>query len=101
MPDQIIDALMALSLDDDARRAHPLAAWVVMEKQPGYAGKLIARLVAETPTAYVLVAGSLSELRAQIPPGLERSPRQIGDPLGLVETWFFADRVRREPSRRA
>src|SRR5258708_11081120 len=101
MPDQIIDALMAMSLDEDARRAHPLAAWVVMEEQPGYGGKLIARLVTETPTAYVLVAGRLSALRAQLPPGLERSPRQPADPLGLVETRLFADRVRPELPARA
>ena len=89
MPDQIIDALMALSLHDDASRVHPLAAWVVMEDQPGYAGRLIARLVTDAPTAYVLVAGDLGSLRKQIPPGLELSPRQPGDPSGLVETWFW------------
>jgi hypothetical protein len=88
MPDQIIDALIALSLDEDIRRAHPLAAWVVMEDQPGYAGRLIARLVTQSPTTYVLVASSLSGLRAQIPPGLERAPCQNGDPPGLIETWF-------------
>jgi hypothetical protein len=89
MPDQIIDAMMALSLHDDASRVHPLAAWVVMEDQPGYAGHLIARLVTNTPTAYVLVANSLSALRTQIPPGLARSPCQPGDPPGLIETWFW------------
>jgi hypothetical protein len=89
VPDQIIDALMALSLHDDASHTHPLAAWVVMDDQPGYAGHLIARLVTDTPTAYVLVAGDLGALRTQSPPGLERSPCQPGDPPGLIETWFW------------
>ena len=92
MPDQIIDALMALSLHDDASRAHPPAAWVVMEDQPGYAGRLLARLVTDIPTAYVLVANSLSALRTQIPPGLARSPCQPGDPPGLIETWLWPPR---------
>jgi hypothetical protein len=70
MLDRIIDAMMAPSLHDDA-------------------GHLIARLVTDTPTAYVLVAGDLGALRTQIPPGLERSPCQPGDPPGLIETWFW------------
>jgi hypothetical protein len=48
MLDQIIDAMMAPSLHDDA-------------------GHLIARLFTDTPTAYVLVAGDLGALRTQIP----------------------------------
>jgi hypothetical protein len=58
MPDQIIDALMALSLYEEARRAHPLAAWVVMKEQPDYGGKLIDRLVTAIPTACLSPATS-------------------------------------------
>jgi hypothetical protein len=64
MPDQIIDAMMALSLHDDASRVHPLAAWVVMEDQPGYAGHLIARLVTNRRAS-----GSLGHLGASWPDG--------------------------------
>ena len=64
--------------------------------QPGYAGRLLARLVTDIPTAYVLVADGLSALRTQIPPGLARSPCQPGDPPGLIETWLWPPRKVRQ-----
>jgi hypothetical protein len=86
--DQIIDAGMARSLHDEAVRVHPLVAWAVMEDQFGHPGKLVARLIAPTPSAYVLVADTLAELRAQLPPGLTHSEPPPGGPPGVLEMWF-------------
>jgi hypothetical protein len=36
MPYQIIDAVMARSLQDDAARDHPLFAWVIMQNLPEF-----------------------------------------------------------------
>lgn len=88
MSDQIIDAGMARSLHNEAVRVHPLVAWGVMEDQSEHPGKLVARLIAPTPSAYVLVADTLAELRAQLPPGLTHSEPPPGGPLGVVEMWF-------------
>jgi hypothetical protein len=88
MSDQIIDPLMARSLHDDAVRAHPLVAWIVTESYSEQSGKLLARLVAPTPSAYVLAADTLAELRAQLPRGLTRSEPLPGGPPGVVEMWF-------------
>ena len=88
MADQIIDAAMARSIQVDAGRAHALSSWVVLEDPPDYPGKVIARLLTDKPTSYVLVADSLGALRAQLPHGLVRSVRQLADLPELVEIWF-------------
>jgi hypothetical protein len=36
----------------------------------------------------VLRADALAELHAQLPPGVERSDRQMAGPPDLVEIWF-------------
>jgi len=87
MADQVIDRTTAQALQADARRDRLLVGWVVVRDQPG-PGQFIARLVAEAPTVYVLQADTLAELHAQLPPGVERSDRQIADPPDLVEIWF-------------
>jgi hypothetical protein len=50
--------------------------------------KIIARLVTDRPTPYVLMAESLAELQARLPPGLERVERQPADLPEVVEIWF-------------
>ena len=87
MQDQIIDAVMAQSIHDDAVRKHPLAAWVIVHDQVDYPNDLVARLVTDQFTPYVLVADTLGALHAQLPPGLIRSERQPSDPREIVETW--------------
>jgi hypothetical protein len=67
MSDQIIDALMARAIHADAARTHPLVGWIVMQDQPDYAGEMIARLVTDTPTPYVLRGHTLAEVQAQLP----------------------------------
>ena len=47
MPDQIIDAVMARSIQADAVRTHPLAAWVIVRDPIYYPGDLVARLVTD------------------------------------------------------
>jgi hypothetical protein len=88
MLDQIIDAVMARSIHADAVRAHPLAAWVIARDQIDYPGQLVARLVTDAPTSYVLLSDTLAGLQAQLPPGLVRSERQPAEPPEVVEIWF-------------
>jgi hypothetical protein len=78
---QIVDAVMARSIPADAARSHPLFAWIIMRDLPEYPGSLVARLVTETSTPYILLGHTLAEVQAQLPPGLERSDRQPADPL--------------------
>ena len=90
MPDQIIEAVMARSIHADAVRTHPLAAWVIVRDQIDYPHHLVARLVTDQLTPYVLLADTLGGLHAQLPPGLVRSERQPSDPPEIVETWVAA-----------
>ena len=71
MTDQIIDALMARSIQKDVARTQSLLAWVVMRDE-AYPDQFVARLVTDAITPYVLLADTLGELHAQLPPGLER-----------------------------
>jgi hypothetical protein len=87
---QIIDPAAARSVQEDAARTHPLFAWVIMRDLPDYPGAFVARLVTDTPTAYVLIGNSLAEVQAQLPPGLERTERQNNDPPVVAEVWFPA-----------
>jgi hypothetical protein len=41
--DQIIDATMARSIQEDAARKRPLLAWVVTQDHDTYNGKFVAR----------------------------------------------------------
>jgi hypothetical protein len=78
--DQIIDAVMARSIQADAARTHPLLAWVVVRDEEAYHGQFVARRVTDAATPYVLLADTLGELHAQLPPGLDRSDRQPAGP---------------------
>ena len=89
--DQIIDKDMAHGLHDDAARAHGEVGWVISQNPPAHPGKaLMARLVSTMPTPYVLLADTLTELPAMLPPGLEWSNRRPIDPPGVLEIWFVA-----------
>ena len=80
---------MARAIQADAVRAHSLFAWIVMRDLPEYPASLVARLVTEAPTPYILLGHTLAEVQAQ-PPGLERSGRRPSDPPEVVEVWFPA-----------
>jgi hypothetical protein len=88
MPYQIIDAVMARAIQADAARAHPLFAWIIMRDVPEYPGSLVARLVVDAPTPYILLGHTLAEVQAQLPPALERFERQPSDPPEVVEIWL-------------
>ena len=61
--DQIIDAVMALALQADAIRTHPLMAWIVMHDDATWPGAFVARLVTDAATPYVLLADTLAGLQ--------------------------------------
>ena len=90
MADRIADAAMARALHADACRSHALVGWVVMRDPPEHPDKVVARLVTETPSPYVLVADTLAEVHARLPAALARSERQPADPPEVVEIWFPA-----------
>lgn len=94
MTDHAITPEMAATLYAEAIERRELPAWIVFRDEPGHPGKLIARLATDTPTAYVLVADTLTELRAMLPPGLTLTERQPADPLEAVEMWFGHSRRR-------
>jgi hypothetical protein len=89
MDDDIrIDPFMARALQKDVARSRSLYGWAIYQDPPDYAGKVIARLVTDRPTPYVLVADALSELQAMLPRRLERLDRRICDAPELVEVWL-------------
>jgi hypothetical protein len=87
VPDEIITLEIAVTLHAEAIERRELPAWVVFWDEPDYPGKVIARLATDTPTAYVLAADTLVELRAMLPPGLTVTKRQPADPPEVVEMW--------------
>ena len=62
--------------------------WAVMDEVPEYVGKMVGRLVTDVPSGYMLVADSLADLRAQLPPNLNRLDRRPTDPPNLWELWL-------------
>jgi len=66
-----------------------LAIWVVYQNPRDRPGKCIARKwLNDQPTDEVLVAATLDELRAMLPPGLTRLGRRMEDDPVIVETWL-------------
>ena len=70
MDDEIIDTVMARDLHADASRTSSLFGWLVMHDPLGYPGKTIARFVTNVLSPYVLVADTLAEIHAVLPPSL-------------------------------
>ena len=89
--DQIIDPIAARALQTDVARTHALSGWVILRDPPDFPGRFMARLVTSARhTNYVLMADSLAELQAMLPPDLVRSERQPTEPPEVVEIWFAA-----------
>jgi hypothetical protein len=65
-----------------------LVGWIVMRDQPNYPDEMIARLVTDGPTPYILLGHTLAEVQVQLPPDLQRSERQPSDPPEVVEVWL-------------
>src|SRR4051794_9163725 len=91
--DQIIDAAMARALHADACRVHALVGWVVMRDPPEYPDKVVARLVTDAPSPYLLTSDTLAEIHAKLPLPLVRKARQPVDPPEVIEIWFAAQQV--------
>jgi hypothetical protein len=92
--DQIIDATMARSIQADMTRKHPLLAWIITQDQDDHDGQFVARLVANEPTLYVMLADTLAELQAQLPRSLERVDRHSFRPREVVEIWFVPNNLK-------
>jgi hypothetical protein len=88
--DRVIGATEARAIDVNLRHDNPLIGWVVSKEDHDHPGKMVARLVTGTSAPYTLVADTLAELRAQLPPDLEYSKSQPSDPPNVVEIWFAA-----------
>jgi len=82
------------ALADAARgfacRGRALVAWAVLWDLPAYPGRYAARLLTSdrVPSPYLLLADTLAEVQAMLPPGLVRSERTYADPPEVVEIWF-------------
>ena len=87
MTDQVITPEMAVTLHAEGVRRRELPAWIVFQEEPDYPGKVIARFETDTPTPPMLVADTLIELRAKLPPGLRRTKRHSADPPEILEMW--------------
>ncbi len=87
MEDHVINAEMARTLQQRAAGQSPVL-WAVMTDQPDYPGKVVARLVSEQPTPYVLVADDVHSLRTRLPPGLAHAPRLPNNRHDLAEVWY-------------
>ena len=88
MFDQIIDAATALDVQANATTANILFGWIIEHDSPEHLGSYVARFATIHPTIYIMLADTLTELHAMLPPGLARSPRLPVDPLEVVEIWF-------------
>ena len=88
MDDQIIGPAMAKALQADITKKHTLSGWIVMRDPPDYPGRFTARLTTNRQTPYVMLADTLGELQAMLPPGLVRSGRHHVEPPEVVEIWF-------------
>jgi hypothetical protein len=87
MGDHVITPEMATTLHAEAVQRRELPAWIVFRDEPNYPGKVIARLATDTPTAYVLAADTLAELRLILPRGLRVTKRHSVDPPEILEMW--------------
>ena len=81
---------MARALHADACRDHALVAWAVLWDLPAYPERYAARLLTSgrVPSPYLLLANTLAEIQAMLPPGLVRSERMPVDPPEVVEVGF-------------
>lgn len=69
--------------------AEDLSIWTVYAHPTDYPNSYVARrFVLLSPTEDVLVAPTLNELRAMLPPGLYRMPRNEFDDINIVEVWI-------------
>lgn len=83
-----------MSKHDPPRRGEPLPLWVVYENPDDLPSRFVSRMWlveaggALVGTGKIVTAPTLDAVRAMLPPGLVRLPRQDGDVPCIVETWI-------------
>ncbi len=87
MDNQVITPKLAAALHQRALEQSARPVWWITEDGPGLAGVMLARLITDHPTQYVLLAASLEDLRTKLPPGLARTDRLPADPPDVLEVW--------------
>jgi len=86
--DDIMIPAQALDLQRMMTQLGGLVLWVVYENPKDYPGQFVARPgVTGGMGRAVLLADSLDELRALLPPGLHRLERDPNDDPVVVEVW--------------
>lgn len=69
-----------------------LAIWTIYQSPADHPGEFVARKwlvkTEPVPTAEVVKAATLEEVRAQLPPHLFRMDRDPSDDPAIVETWL-------------
>lgn len=66
-----------------------LPIWTIYDHPSDFPGAFVARLsILDKPTAKTLKAGTLAEVRAQLPAGLTCLPRSTADDPVIVECWL-------------
>ena len=91
MPDRILIAEAAQTLQDQSDHDREMLTWVAMQAQDST--EVFARPYGTgrgVVSSSVLLADTLGELYVQLPVGLTRSPRQPADPPGVLEIWYSA-----------
>ena len=88
--DQITDATTVRGPHADVCRDHAAFAWVVLWDLSPYPKRLATKLATGNPVSFLyrLLAGSLAEIRAWLPPGLVRSGRMPADAPEVMEIRF-------------
>jgi hypothetical protein len=83
--DRVLTAELAEALQAESAAEGELLMWVVASAE----GEVVARPVTagRGALAYVLVADTLTALRALLPAGLVRVPCMPGRPEGVIEVW--------------
>jgi hypothetical protein len=85
VPDQIITPKLAAALHQRALELSDPPMWEITEDGPGLPGVLLARLITDRATPYVLIASSLEDLRAKLPPRLVRRDSQPAGSPAVME----------------
>lgn len=89
MADEIMNRAMADDFQRMMAEGGQLLLWVVYENPKDYPGSFVARPgVTGGMACAVLLADTLDELRADLPPGLTRLERDPTDDPVIVEVWL-------------
>ncbi len=82
----------AATLQARAAAGGTLMMWFITLTDPAHPGRAVAYVMVATTSGGFrlpgeLVADTIEEVRAMLPPGLIRHDRSTYDPVGTVEAW--------------